>query len=836
MAVGVAIHGGGARCFASDTISANSGISGSRTVVSKGGNFELGFFSPAGDGSTTTSSPRSYYVGIWYKKAVSQRTPVWVANRAVPVSDPASSQLAVAADGNLVLINEAGKLVWSSNVSSAAGSSNGTVEAVILDTGNLVLRREKGEVLWQSIEHPTDTWLPGVHLGLNKITGDVRALVSWKSSGDPAPGMFTLGIDPNGSSQFFLSWNRTVSFWSSGEWNGDIFAGIPEMTSHDKYDFEFVSDANASYFTYSLQDPTVISRLVLDVSGQARQIMWVPSAGEWMVIWMEPHQLCDVYAVCGAFGVCSEKSEPFCTCPAGFRPASVGDWELGDHSHGCRRNHPLQCDRRNANSSVHGEDDGDAFLLAPGISLPRNPSPAQASSAQDCRLACLRSCDCTAYSYGSRCALWYGGLLNLQRRVDDTAGVDDLYLRLSAMDVPSEGRKRRIVFARVATVVTLVLGLSVIVFVAVRTFRRKQRSITFMQAASEGGNLVAFKYSDVRRATRNFSEKLGGGGFGSVYKGTLPGGGRAAIAVKKLEGRLCVGEKQFWNEVRTIGVIQHVNLVRLRGFCSHGGERLLVYDHMPNGSLDKALFGGAAPALSWPARFRIALGTARGLLYLHEGCRDRIIHCDVKPENILLDGVLVPKVADFGMAKLVGREFSRVLTTARGTVGYLAPEWISGVPVTAKADVYSYGMVLLEIVSGRRNAWGSEDTEQGPSFSGYFPLVAARMVSGGEVLAGLLDERLRGDADVDAGEVERVCRVACWCVQDDEAHRPSMELVVQALEGVVAVDVPPVPRSLQALVEGSGSVMSALTGACFDGISRSHLGNSLDVIAIGGSN
>ncbi|CAN6237295.1 unnamed protein product [Urochloa humidicola] len=354
-----------------------------------------------------------------------------------------------------------------------------------------------------------------------------------------------------------------------------------------------------------------------------------------------------------------------------------------------------------------------------------------------------------------------------------------------------------------------------------------------MQAASEGGTLVAFKYSDVRRATRNFSEKLGGGGFGSVYKGTLPGSRDAAIAVKKLEGRanLCgVGEKQFVNEVRTIGVIQHVNLVRLRGFVSsRGGDRLLIYDHMPNGSLDRALFGGGdSPALSWPERFRIAVGAARGLVYLHEECRECIIHCDVKPENILLDAGLVPKVADFGMAKLVGREFSRVLTTARGTVGYLAPEWIAGVPVTAKADVYSYGMVLLEIVSGRRNARCWADSEQlmmeGPSFSGYFPLVAARMVSGGEPLAGLLDERLRGDAD--AAELERVCRVACWCVQDDEARRPTMEQVVRALEGVVAVDVPPVPRSLQALVEGSGSVMSARTSAsfCFDGISDSHLG------------
>ncbi|CAL4966844.1 unnamed protein product [Urochloa decumbens] len=820
-----AILSSSARSFESDTISAESAVSGDRTIVSRGGRFELGFFSPAG------SSDHNYYVGIWYKKAVSQRTPVWVANRAAPVSDPASSKLAVAADGNLVLTNEAGKHVWSSNASSSY--SGDVVVAVIMDTGSLVLRRRNndGEVLWQSTDHPTDTWLPGLRLGMNKITGEVQHLASWKSSVDPAPGLFSLAIDPNGSSQYFLTWNGTEHFWTSGLWNGEIFDGVPEMMSHAKYDFKFESDANGSYFTYSQQDATAISRLVLDVSGQVREIMWLPSSagdddndGEWMVIWTEPHKLCDVYAVCGAFGVC-EKNE-ICSCPAGFRPSSEEDWGLGDHSHGCRRNHPLLWCDGGANTTVHGKDD-DAFLLAPdmsfSLSFPKNSSPALASSAQDCSLACLRSCSCTAYSYGSHCSLWYGDLLNLER-VDDTAGMDNLYLRVSAMDVPSKGHKRTVIFISTASVASI-LVLSVVVSVAVmRMLRRRQRSVAFTQAASEGGSLVAFKYSDMRSATRNFSEKLGGGGFGSVYKGTLPGS-RAAIAVKKLEGRLSgVGEKQFRNEVRTIGVIQHVNLVRLRGFvCSRGGERLLVYDHMPNGSLDRALFAGSPAVLSWPARFRIAVGAARGLLYLHEGCRDCIIHCDIKPENILLDAALVPKVADFGMAKLVGRDFSRVLTTVRGTVGYLAPEWIAGVPVTAKADVYSYGMVLLEIVSGRRNArrWCWTDTEQeGPSFSGYFPLVAARMVSGGEDLAVLLDERLRGDADV--AELERVCRVACWCVQDDEARRPTMEQVVQALEGVVAVDVPPVPRSLQALVEGSaGSVMSARTSACFDGIAES---------------
>ncbi|PPS07373.1 hypothetical protein GOBAR_AA13271 [Gossypium barbadense] len=165
------------------------------------------------------------------------------------------------------------------------------------------------------------------------------------------------------------------------------------------------------------------------------------------------------------------------------------------------------------------------------------------------------------------------------------------------------------------------------------------------------------------------------------------------------------GEKQFRTEVSTIETIQHVNLVRLRGFCSDGARKLSVYDYMPKGSLDAHLFHESnSDALDWKTRYQIALGTTRGLVYLHEKCINCIIHCDIKPENILLDAEFCLKVVDFGLAKLVERDFSRVLTTMTGMMGYLVQEWISGVAITAKADVYSYGMILFEIVSKRRNS------------------------------------------------------------------------------------------------------------------------------------
>ncbi|KAJ1703975.1 hypothetical protein LUZ63_003754 [Rhynchospora breviuscula] len=641
------------------------------------------------------------------------------------------------------------------------------------------------------MDHPTDTWLPGGKLGRGKATGQQR-MVSRKNSDDPAEGIFSLEIDPNGSSQYLLYWNRSKPYWTSGEWNGKIFTNVPEMNSNYLYDFKYVSNENETYFTYSLQDDSIISRLVMDVSGQIKQLTWLEESQQWILLWTQPQAQCDVYALCGPFGSCSDKSLPYCSCLIGFKEVNSIQWELSDPTGGCLRNSPLKCSVINDSSSSNGPND--QFFQMSSIKLPDNPQVLNtANTVQDCERACLKNCSCNAFAFSSmNCSVWFGNLLNLHQETDGSGEM--LFLRLSASELKNgDHMEKDIIWIIIGSVIGFLVS-AVIILLMVRGYKRRKFALAMRESEN---SLVTFTYSDLKRMTNNFSERLGRGAFGSVFKGTLPNS--AYVAVKRLEGPLQVGEKQFRNEVSTIGIVQHFNLVRLRGLCCERNKRLLVYDYMENGSLDKKLFHGSSTVLDWKRRYQIALGAARGLAYLHESCVDCIIHCDVKPENILLDELFVPKVADFGMAKLVGREFSRVLTTLRGTIGYLAPEWISGVAISAKADVYSYGMVLLELVSGRRN---SEQQEGG--HVDYFPLRAAIELNEGNILA-LLDSHLNGDANLE--EVERVCRVACWCIQDEEHNRPTMGLVVQILEGILEVGLPPVPRSLKALKEDTTSLV-----------------------------
>ncbi|PON80522.1 S-receptor-like serine/threonine-protein kinase [Parasponia andersonii] len=761
--------------FGAETISTNQSLSGDYTIVSAGDVFVLGFFRP---GNTL-----NYYIGMWYKRDPS-RTILWVANREKPVLDRFLSELRIS-NGNLVLFNESKIPIWSTNVNSTSFSTS--VRAVLQDDGNLLLL-DRSVLLWQSFDNPTDTWLPGNRLGFNKITKRKQVLTSWKNSKDPAPGLFAFELDPSDVSLITL-WNKTRNYWTTGPWTGDIFSLVPEMRHNMICYFKYVSNSSEISFTMYAYNSSAISQLVMDVSGQMKQLLWLPTNG-WNLLWSFPRQQCQVYAFCGAYGSCSENSLPFCRCLTGFKPNSQRDWDLKDYSGGCMRKTKLHCGN---NSLAGGGKDG--FFEIPSMSLPENKQSEQARSIKECESTCLNKCSCMAYAYDDNgCSIWTGDLVNLKQLAAGDSSGRTLYIRLAASEFDSPKKiKGKIVGATVGSVAGLITFLCLTLFLTLR-----QRKKTIGTGTSVGGSLVAFGYRDLQNATNNFSEKLGGGGFGSVFKGVLPDS--TEIAVKKLES-VHQGEKQFRTEVSTIGTIQHVNIVRLRGFCSQGTKRLLVYDYMSNGSLDSHLFyENDSNLLDWKTRYQIALGTARGLVYLHESCRECIIHCDIKPENILLDAAFGPKVADFGLAKLVGREFSRVLTTMRGTRGYLAPEWITGVAITSKADVYSYGMMLFELISGRRNSEISEDGQ----VKFFAAQAASLIVEGGDVLS-LLDTRLKGNSDIE--ELKRLCLVSCWCIQDNETQRPSMARIVQMLEGVIEINLPPVPRSLQLIVENQENVV-----------------------------
>jgi serine/threonine protein kinase len=276
----------------------------------------------------------------------------------------------------------------------------------------------------------------------------------------------------------------------------------------------------------------------------------------------------------------------------------------------------------------------------------------------------------------------------------------------------------------------------------------------------------------LKKATDNFRIRLGEGGFGVVYKGVLPNG--EIVAVKQLEG-VSQGHDQFWAEVSMIGRVHHMNLVRMFGFCAERNHRLLVYEYVENGSLDKYLFTESHDrVLSWKERFGIAVGTGKGLAYLHEECLEWILHCDIKPQNILLDMKFGPKVSDFGLAKLVDRDQAFSFSSIRGTRGYLAPEWAMNLPITAKVDVYSFGIVLLEIVTGRSSL--SSSTVQN---CGHLVQWVSSKIREGKGMEEVVDPKLQGNFDSE--EVERVLKTALLCVEQEKDVRPSMSQAIEML-------------------------------------------------------
>ncbi|XP_078154430.1 putative receptor-like protein kinase At5g20050 [Carex rostrata] len=299
-----------------------------------------------------------------------------------------------------------------------------------------------------------------------------------------------------------------------------------------------------------------------------------------------------------------------------------------------------------------------------------------------------------------------------------------------------------------------------------------------------------FTIQDLETATTNFQAPIGEGASGAVFKGTLEDG--STIAVKRIKWQPS-GETEFRTEMTIIASRQHVNLVRLLGFCiSPRGDRYLIYPFHKNGSLDAWIFSdsGKRSHLTWALRYRIAIDVAKALAYLHHECHHRILHLDVKPANILLDGDFRALLSDFGISKLIGKDESSVMTRARGTVGYLAPEMLVPNAISTKSDIYSYGMVLFELVGGRRNLILVMDGETPQRRNSYFPKIVRDKMMQGELME-VVDQSLIKNEEIREEEVTILTRLALWCIQENPILRPGMTEVVEMLEGHTPVHVPP---------------------------------------------
>ncbi|XP_062110075.1 receptor-like kinase TMK2 isoform X2 [Humulus lupulus] len=347
--------------------------------------------------------------------------------------------------------------------------------------------------------------------------------------------------------------------------------------------------------------------------------------------------------------------------------------------------------------------------------------------------------------------------------------------------------------ATAASIIGVLMIILVISWRKLPCLRKKknpaQRSIEDFLKKCGPLQIRRYSYADVKKMTNSFKEKLGQGGFGCVYKGKLDDG--SLVAVKLLHELKTNGE-EFINEVATISRTSHVNIVSLLGFCFEGAKKALIYEFMANGSLEKFVFEDNATennhTLDWDTNYQISLGIARGLEYLHRGCNTRILHFDIKPHNILLDADFVPKISDFGLAKICNRKESLIsMLGLRGTVGYIAPEVFSRMfgGVSYKSDVYSYGMMVLEIVGGRKNVNVRVDN----SCEIYFPHWVYNRLE--------LDEEFslkRITNEEDRVKVRKMIIMSLWCIQTDPSTRPTMSKVIEMLEGSAdSLQIPPKP-------------------------------------------
>lgn len=765
-------------------------------------------------------SPNNYAFAVWYANDP-QRTVAWLANRDHLVGYNSALTLK---DGNLSISDSDAQEIWSANIQGS------TMEMVLLESGNLVFNTSDGNIVWQSFDSPTFTLLP------TQIFSANSTLISRRNDSTYASGVYIFSASQYNTQTPSLYYNRSelgsdqFDFYGDLSWelatnNGDVFSlGVDGSLSLGDDGYLRDSSNLTILMASDRGDPSSpLRRLTLDPDGSLRIYSWKrDSASSWVVVWQAIQERCTIHGTCGDNAICKtpelNDSTPECECPPGFRP------DLTDPP-SCHR--IIQFPNMSCSSNYQSADYEFIPLDYVNFTGEWNQTNINILRLEDCKSVCLNNCECLGFSYrldgSGYCVHLFGRLLNgfwspecltrtylklsaKQKNVSNPyTGM--LYVAENVLDAalalpfPQNSHE----FTIVCSIFGMELFFGVLAFWAfLRKYSRFRNiagkfSLHILHKLS-GGGPRRFTYAELETATNNFSDELGRGGFGRVYRGVLPD--QRQIAVKKLEG-VSQGEDEFWAEVTVIGRIHHLNLVRMWGFCTEGEHRLLVYQNIPNGSLDKYLFVkledlGERVILDWNRRYRIAVGVAKAIAYMHEECLEWVLHRDIKPENILLDEDFCPKISDFGLAKLVERERSLSVSNVKGTPGYMAPEyWVQeNRPITAKVDVYSFGIVLLQIVSGRRNLCFSQ-SGAAESDGSFFPQKAfERVVLEGNVeevvdiniVSAVRDDRLQLEA------IERMVMTAFWCIQSLPEDRPSMGNVAKMLQGTLEVPQPPRPN------------------------------------------
>ncbi|KAL4579374.1 hypothetical protein LXL04_015517 [Taraxacum kok-saghyz] len=709
-------------------------------LVSNNSNFGFGF-----NPNTDITSFTIVIIHI-----VSSRV-VWSANRGVPVGN--SDNFVFGDDGD-AYIQSNGKVIWSTNT---AGKGVSAME--LLDSGNLVLVGDDGGFIWESFSHPTNTLMP------NQEFSSGSKLVS-----NPKNNLtFSLEIK---NSDMILSagFHNPQSYWAMSKDKRRIInkdGGKMETATINGNTWKFFDQNKVFLWQFVFADGGDSNTTWAAVLEDDGFIRFYNLPGKVTTNNAIPDDTCSTPNACAPYLVCHPGNT--CQCPSDLNEIS------------CKPT-VLSCAMKDQ-----------ATLISAGENLRYSAlgytSPSSKTSLEGCKTSCLGNCSCSAMFFDNKSGNCY--LFDQIGSFEDAKSGESFESYVKVPRNLNGKKKKRSIVVVIAIVVATIFVILTLVFIWIFWYQKKNKVPTEKDnETSEEDNFleciagmpIRFSYADLQQATDNFSIKLGQGGFGSVYEGVIKDGTK--IAVKQLEG-IGQGKKEFRAEVSIIGGIHHHHLVRLKGFCAEGAHRLLVYEYMANGSLDRWIFKKKKTEflLDWDTRYNIAVGTAKGLAYLHEDCDVKIVHCDIKPENVLIDANFRAKVSDFGLAKLMTREQSHVFTTLRGTRGYLAPEWITNYAISEKSDVYSFGMVLLEIIGGRKNYDSSVISEKS-----HFPSYAFKMMEEGK-LEDIVDQNMKLDKNDD--RVKVAIQVALWCIQDDMHLRPPMTKVVQMLEGLCPVPTPP---------------------------------------------